>query len=114
MTRRPTVSVLAFAMALFLGMLPQQRAGAAGSEASLEFSLTVQDLRAMTAALPRTAQDRILGAPQGFLHLLAQVLDEPPDLLVLVDKAHPLPADFVPPDLVKLSGYPLSVSRNDL
>ena len=68
----------------------------------------------MTAGLPRTAQDRILGAPQDFLHLLAQVLDQPADLLVLVDKAHPLPSDYVPADLVKLSGFPLLVGRSDL
>jgi D-alanyl-D-alanine carboxypeptidase len=68
----------------------------------------------MTAGLPKTVQERIIADPRGFLHLLSQVLDEPADLLILVDKAHPLASDYVPPDLVSLSAYPLSVSRTDL
>jgi D-alanyl-D-alanine carboxypeptidase len=105
--------VPALAAALFLAVLVP-RVEAAGSKAAPEFSLTVKDLRAMTSGLPKTVQDRILGAQQYFLHLLAQVLDEPADFLVLVDKRHPLPSDYVPPDLVSLSAYPLSVSRQDL
>lgn len=87
---------------------------AAGNPAAPEFSLTAQDLRAMTAALPKTVQDRISGEPRAFLHLLSQVLDEPSELLVLVDKTHALAADDVPPDLVSLSSYPLAVGRADL
>ena len=33
------------------------------------------------------------------------------DFLQLVDKSHPLPADYIPPDLVDIDGYGLSVSR---
>jgi D-alanyl-D-alanine carboxypeptidase len=104
----------AVAAALFLVTLFPRGAAAAGSIAAPEFSLTVQDLQAMTAGLPRTVQDHILGAPRDFLHLLAQVLDEPADYLVLVDKSHLLSADYAPPDLVSLSAYPLSVGRPDL
>jgi D-alanyl-D-alanine carboxypeptidase len=111
---RATPHVLSLAIALLFGTLLPLSAEAAGSKAAPEFSLTMQDLRAMTSALPKTVQERILGAPQGFLHLLAQVLDEPAEFLVLVDKSHPLPSDYVPPDLVSLSAYPLSVSRTDL
>jgi zinc D-Ala-D-Ala carboxypeptidase len=111
MTRAPfPVPALALLIAAFL----PQRDGAAGPRAAPEFSLTVQDLRAMTAGLPKTAQDRIVAGHAEFLHLLAQVLDEPADLLVLVDKTHPLAPDYVPPDLVKLTGYPLAASRTDL
>jgi D-alanyl-D-alanine carboxypeptidase len=106
--------VPALAAALFLTVLLPQGAEASGSKAAPEFSLTVQDLQAMTSGLPKTVQDHILGAQQYFLHLLAQVLDEPAELLVLVDKRHPLPSDYAPPDLVSLSAYPLSVSREDL
>ena len=111
---RSTFPAAALAVALLVAAFVPQQAAAAGPRAAPEFSLTVQDLRAMTAGLPRTAQDRIVAGQDGFLHLLAQVLDEPPELLVLVDKTHLLPADYVPPDLVKLSGYPLAVSRTDL
>ena len=111
---RATFPVPALAVALLIAAFLPQRAGAAGSKAAPEFSLTVQDLQAMTAALPKTAQDRIVAGQAEFLHLLAQVLDAPADLLVLVDKTHPLAPDYVPPDLVKLTGYPLAVSRTDL
>jgi D-alanyl-D-alanine carboxypeptidase len=79
-----------------------------------EFSLTARDLQKMTAGLPKSIQEGIAAKPADFLHQLAAVLAEPADLLVLVDKTHPLPADAVPPDLVSLGGYHLSVSRNDL
>ena len=114
MTWRAALHFPALAVALLLAVPLPPWAEAAGSKAAPEFSLTVQDLRAMTAGLPKTVQDRITAGHAGFLHLLSQVLDEPPELLVLVDKTHPLPSDYVPPDLVSLDGYPLSVSRTDL
>lgn len=89
-------------------------ARASGARIAPEFSVTVTDLRAMTSGLPRGIQDRILASPKEFLRQLSQVLDQPEELLVLVDKRHPLDADHVPPDLVSLSSYPLAVSRNDL
>jgi zinc D-Ala-D-Ala carboxypeptidase len=87
---------------------------AAGAAAAPEFSLTIQDLRLMTTALPKTVQDRIITDSRSFLHLLSLVLDEPAEYLVLVDKSHPLLPDYVPPDLVSLGAYPLSISRGDL
>jgi zinc D-Ala-D-Ala carboxypeptidase len=96
-------------LALFPG-----RVSAADAPISSEFSLTAQDLRTLTAALPNTVQARILADPRSFLHLLSQVMDEPAELLVLVDKSHTLPADYAPADLVSLGRYPLSVSRQDL
>jgi len=100
-------------MALSVAVLPAS-AAAAGTSAAPEFSLTLQDLRTITAALPKTVQDRIIGDARPFLNLLSRVLDEPAEYLVLVDKSHPLPAGSVPPDLVSLAAYPLSVSRGDL
>jgi D-alanyl-D-alanine carboxypeptidase len=96
------------------GALLPAGAAAAGTPAAPEFSLTLQDLRAMTAALPKTVQDRITGEPRAFLHLLSRVLDEPAEYLVLVDKKHLLPADAAPADLVSLSASPLAVGRADL
>ena len=98
----------------FSGAIFPVPAAATGSLAAPEFSLTIQDLRTLTAALPGTVQARILADPRSFLHMLSQVLDEPAELLVLVDKSHPLPADYAPADLVSLGSYPLSVSRGDL
>ena len=97
-------------IALSMALLPAS-AAAAGTPAAPEFSLTIQDLRAMTAALPKTVRDRIIGEPRVFLHLLSQVLDEPAEYLLLVDKKHLLSLGDVPADLVSLSAYPLSVSR---
>ncbi len=79
-----------------------------------EFSLTQKDLESITARLPKAIRDGIAARPEAFLRLLAAVLAEPADLLVLVDKAHPLPDGYVPPDLVSLNDYRLNVSREDL
>jgi zinc D-Ala-D-Ala carboxypeptidase len=68
----------------------------------------------MIRLLPRAIQDRILANTEGFFQLVARTLDEPPELFLLVDKAHVLPSDFVPPDLVSLAGYPLSANRDDI
>lgn len=59
-------------------------ASAAEAPASPEFSLTIQDLRSLTKALPKAIQDRIITA------------------------------DYAPADLVALGAYPLSVKRADL
>ena len=85
-----------------------------GARAAPEFTFTVRELKKVTASLPKGVQDRILAAPQAFLHLLAQVLDQPAEYLALVDKRHLLDAGYVPPDLVSLGDYPLAVSRKDL
>jgi D-alanyl-D-alanine carboxypeptidase len=45
---------------------------------------------------------------------MARVLDQPADLLVLVDKQHALPPDYVPPDLVPLANYPLRTTWPNL
>jgi len=97
-------------IACVLVLLPQ-RAEAGGAQG---FTVTDKELGAMTAPLPKEIRERILADRGRFLLLLGQALDEPADLLVLVDKAHPLAPDFAPPDLVSLNDYPLSVSRKDL
>ena len=101
--------LLACAVAFFPGS-----AFGAGSRASPEFSLSIRQLRALVSSLPKNVQDRILSAPQPFLRLLSQVLDQPEEYLVLVDKRHSLAPDYEPPDLVSLGTYPLSVGRGDL
>jgi len=111
--RTALVAVSLLLLAAAVAAFPP-RAFAAGSRAAPEFTFSVRQLRVLTAALPRAVQDRILASPRAFLHRLSQVLDQPQDLLALVDKSHLLGADYVPPDLVPLGGYRLAVSRNDL
>lgn len=101
------VRVLLLAVTVALAAVPSFAAGS-------EFRLTPADLQKLTAGLPGSIQQKVLADGAGFLKLLGPVLDEPADLLVLVDKHHLLAADYVPPDLVSLRDYPLSVSRNDL
>lgn len=78
------------------------------------FSLTLQQLGAMTVGLPPDIRDRIVTRPAAFLDLMAEVLAEQPVYLILIDKRHPLGADYEPSDLVRLRDYPLSISRSDL
>ena len=82
-----------------------------------DFNLTLGDLRAVTAGLAPDHRDSILATPQVFLHLVAEALQEPEELLWLVDREHTLPADYVPTDLVSLSeqyGDRLTLNRPDL
>jgi D-alanyl-D-alanine carboxypeptidase len=78
------------------------------------FALSKSELESAASRLPPAVKERILENPKGFLELLAKTLEEPQDLLTLVDKAHALPSDSAPPDLVPLSGYSLSVTKKGL
>src|SRR5271157_1122150 len=89
-------------------------AAASGARISPEFTLSSRELSTMIHSLPKAIQERILAKPDGFLQLVALVLDERPDFFLLVDKTHALPADYVPPDLVSPADYSLSVSRRTL
>jgi len=88
---------------------------ASGMRVSAQFSLSREDLLGMTSSLPRRIQDKILARPKDFLQLAAKVLDEPADFFLLVDKRHPLPAGYAPPDLVRLfKDYKFDVSWTDV
>jgi D-alanyl-D-alanine carboxypeptidase len=89
-----------------------------GTEASAEpdylysaFTLTGDDLERITEDLPEAIRGRIFSDPVGFLEALEPVLRTDPDFLRLVDKDHPLAADYAPEDLVLLDETGLSVSR---
>ncbi len=86
----------------------------AGTWITPQFSLSLDDLRTMSADMPADVRDGILARPSAFLELMARVLDQPADLLVLVDKQHALGADYVPPDLVPLSDYALRTTWPNL
>jgi len=86
----------------------------AGTWVTPEFSLSLDDLQRMAGSLPADVRGAILARPAAFLGLMGQVLDQPADLLVLVDKEHGLPADYVPKDLVPLKDYALRTTWPDL
>ncbi len=100
--------------ALLLCLVLPAAAVEAGTWITPEFSLSVDDLQKMTAALPPDVSNGILSRPSAFLGLMAEVLDQPADLLVLVDKQHALAADYVPPDLVLLKDYNLRTTWPNL
>jgi zinc D-Ala-D-Ala carboxypeptidase len=93
-------------------LLPGSVAG--DSRITTEFSLTSAELEAMTVTLPRGIRAGILAAPRDFLRLVADALNESPDIFVLVDKSHPLPPDFEPKDLVSLRASSLSLFWGDV
>ena len=81
-----------------------------------DFELTLGELRERLAPLRGELRGPALAAPQAFLDQVAAALREPPDLLRLVDKNNPLPADYIPDDLVELNRYEdrLTLNREDL
>jgi D-alanyl-D-alanine carboxypeptidase len=69
----------------------------------------------MTASLPQDIRDRILSHPADFLSLVSKALDEPAELFTLVDKNHPLPSDYSPGDLSRVSReYHLAVTWGEV
>ncbi|MCK4541053.1 MAG: M15 family metallopeptidase [Spirochaetales bacterium] len=78
------------------------------------FSITLSDLEAITIGLEPEIRTNILARPGHFLTLMEEMLQLPPEVLVLVDKEHPLSTEFVPQDLVSLNDYNITVNRNDL
>ncbi len=98
-----------------VGLLVPRLAAGAGAAVAPEFTLSRKDLTAMVALLPKGIRDRILAGPAPFLQQLSRVLDQPAELLLLVDKRHSLAADFAPPDIVLLhKSYGLAVSKTDV
>jgi zinc D-Ala-D-Ala carboxypeptidase len=78
------------------------------------FSMTLADVRETISPLPPDIQANILMRPQYFMELVDQALTLSPELLRLVDKAHALPSDYEPDDLVSLAEYDVRVNRSDL
>jgi hypothetical protein len=87
-------------------LVPRFR-GADSPDAAI--SRVTSGLAGMTQSLPRDMRARILASPRDFLQLAGDVLSEPQDLFVLVDKNHLLSPDFAPKDLVNLKDYSLSL-----
>ncbi len=80
----------------------------------VSFELTADDLSELVGDQPPEIQSNIDERSWYFLELIARVLDEPRELLVLVDKQHALRSEYVPRDLISLEEYGVSISRPDL
>jgi D-alanyl-D-alanine carboxypeptidase len=78
------------------------------------FRLSNKNLESAVAGVSASIRANIIARPKEFLHLMASVLSEPQDLLILVDKANGLPRDGIPGDLVYLSGYRLNLIKDSL
>ncbi len=72
------------------------------------------DIEKATEGLPADIRAGIRANLADFEEMLKKTLAEPRDLIQLVDKQHALASDYVPPDLVNLSDYNLSLNRRDL
>ena len=101
------ISRLLSPYAVLLACLSLPLARADARQVSPKFILSTNDMGTITASLPAAIRRGILARPAYFLDLMARVLDQPPELFVLVDKSHPLPSNYVPPDLVALKEYRL-------
>ncbi len=78
------------------------------------YDLTIEDLKKMVEPLPEHIQEAIIAHPARFLERLSDVLEEPRDLFVVVDKNHNIGNEYVPSDLVCLDSYPLDRNRPGL
>lgn len=116
--RRTPLSAIGAAL-LLLGLLLMGLGGCTGREParsesnspaanstpetlSPNFTMTRSEFEQLTGGLPDSYRQSIEDRPTAFLNLLAELAREPPELLRLVDKGHPLPADYEPADLVDL------------
>lgn len=81
-----------------------------------DFDLNLGELRRLVAEENREIREPILKTPQAFLERVADILLEPHELFLLVDKQHHLPPDYEPDDLVDLDQYRnrLTLNREDL
>ncbi len=70
-----------------------------------DFDLTLGELRDILEGVSGDIRGPILATPQAFLHLTAEILEQSPELLRLVDRRHRLPEDYEPTDLVDLQEY---------
>ncbi len=80
-----------------------------------EFTISLDELARFAVDLEdSTLAEAMLVRPSEFLLLMRDVLTEDPDLFLIADKEHSLPADYRPEDLVSLSDFDLALNRGDL
>jgi D-alanyl-D-alanine carboxypeptidase len=79
-----------------------------------DFIITYDDINERIKGLPEEIQTAILSKPQYFCELMGDILDNPQELVLLVDKTHPLLKTYEPDDLVLLADYPVRITRPKL
>ncbi len=107
-----------FFFTLALGFVGYTKLKAQAKEQAIihpDFTLRQKDLPALVSHLPQGHEEEIMEDPYAYLDLIAQLLEQDPMTVYLVDKQHSLPDHYVPEDLVNLNEYPtLLLSRNNL
>ena len=80
------------------------------------FGLDESSLATLLSDLPPSTAQRIMERRRPFLDLVEEMLTTPEELLLLVDKEHPLSREYEPEDLVSLGRYEqkLILTRDDL
>jgi len=78
------------------------------------FNISEKELMESISDLPAATREKIAAKAQIFLDLILQLPESPEDLLILVDKEHTLGKQYIPPDLINLQGYSLSLAGNKL
>ncbi len=78
------------------------------------FDITLDELKELISPLPLQIQKNILKSPGRFLEDISQTFNYPRDLLILVDKKHGLPSNYIPADLVSLKHYNVTISKSYL
>jgi len=78
------------------------------------FSLTGDDLSAMTSNLPADIRQKIEADSMYFFDLIYRLLELPGEYLAIVDKSHSLTGNYAPDDLVDLTNSGLPVNKEGL
>jgi D-alanyl-D-alanine carboxypeptidase len=94
------------------GAAPERDAAPTEEPVHPEFDMTRTELLELVSGLEEPIQRRVSRRPEYFLELVGQTLDLESFATVLVDKQHPLSADYVPEDLVALRRYADSLTLN--
>lgn len=92
----------------------QQQETAALTAVHPAFNMTIEQLEERISGEPAGIIERITERPQYFLELVRRALQLEEWALLLMDKEHSLPEEYVPVDLVSLRDYPLSLNRDSL
>ncbi len=78
------------------------------------FTFTAETFAPVAQAIPDPFRAAVLSSPKAFLEAYRPLLNQPADLLVLVDKKNELPDDYEPVDLVVLKAPAFVVNKKGM
>ncbi len=84
---------------------PGQEQTSDGTAFHPSFSFSKTEFEELTSTLPQEYRASILAHPAAFLDQLVRLKTQPEELTWLVDKEHPLAADYAPEDLVDMDDH---------